>query len=487
MAKVKRTGRQVKDPADAGRKYCLHPTPQQAERLGNWGHTCRAVWNVALEQRLYVYTQRRKNLRADEQCGYLTQARHDLEWIADLPSQVPQQVLRHLDQAYQNFWNPEHPAAFPRFKKRTSRLTIPFPGQAVRVTKLNRTWACVRIPKLGEVKFRLTRPLGGRIKNAVIRRDATGRWYVSFGVHTSRTAAPPNGQPAVGVDFGVKQAAYLSDETEPRLMPQTLTKGEQRRLAGLERRRERQIREAKRHRGGKYSNRLQRTLRAIAERQARQARRRSDFTHKLTTDLAKSHGLVAIEDLRVKQMTRSARGTQSEPGAHVSQKAGLNRAVRDNTPGERRRQLAYKCPAYGSELVLVPPARTSQTCGACNLWDPASRINRDAFACTGCGHTDDADHNASVLILSRAFPDQVRTASAAGHCGAQHASTGQARPAMPRPCTGRTREPLNPSSAAAQPSSDTEGYKESWQVIAGRMSKNKGVSGLPRDTPKLGP
>ena len=115
-----RAGGKVKNAADAGRKYRLRPTPQQAERLTEWGHTCRAVWNVALEQRLYVYKQRRKYLSADEQCRYLTAARHDLKWIADLPSQVPQQVLGHLDQAYQNFWNPEHPAGFPRFKKRTS-------------------------------------------------------------------------------------------------------------------------------------------------------------------------------------------------------------------------------------------------------------------------------------------------------------------------------------------------------------------------------
>ncbi|MEV6541537.1 transposase [Streptomyces sp. NPDC051665] len=485
--KVKRAGGSVKDPADAGRKYRLHPTSQQAERLNNWGHTCRAVWNVALEQRLYVYQQRRTYLRADEQCRYLTQARHDLDWLGDLPSQAPQQVLRHLDQAYENFWNVDHPAGFPRFKKRTSRLVIPLPGQAVRVTKLSRKWACVRIPKLGEVKFRLTRPLGGSIKAASIRRDGAGRWYVSFGVHTGKTAALPNGRRPVGVDFGVKQAAYLSDETAPRLMRRTLTEGEERRLTGLERRRERQLREAKSHRGGKYSNRLRRTLRAIAELKARQARRRADFTHKLTTDLAKNHGLVAIEDLRVKQMTRSARGTRAEPGTHVAQKAGLNRAVLDNVPGERRRQLAYKCLAYGSELVLVQPARTSQTCGACNHWDPASRISRDAFVCTRCGHTDDADHNASVVILSRAVRGRTGTDTAAGHCGEQHAPTGHARPAMPRTRAGRTREPLNPSSTVAQQPSYTEGYKESWQVNAGRMSKNKRVSGHPRDTPKLGP
>ncbi|GHD98898.1 hypothetical protein GCM10010339_07910 [Streptomyces alanosinicus] len=122
------------------------------------------------------------------------------------------------------------------------------------------------------------------------------------------------------------------------------------------------------------SNRLNRTLRAVAELKARQARRRLDFTHKLTTDLAKSHGPVAIEDLRVKQMTKSAKGTRNAPGVRVSQKSGLNCAIFDNVPGERRRQLAHKCPAHGPLLVAVSPAGTSQTCG------------------------DDADHNASVVI-----------------------------------------------------------------------------------------
>lgn len=486
-SKAKAAGRSVRDPADAGRKYRLYPTPQQAQRLSEWGHTCRTVWNVALEQRIYVYRQRRIRLRADEQCRYLTRARHDLPWIGDLPSQAPQQVLKHLDRAYDNFWNAEHPAGFPRFKKRTARLAIPLPGQAVRVTRLNRKWACVRIPKLGDVKFRLTRPLGGRIKSASIRTDSSGRWYVSFGVHIGRTATPPNGHPPVGVDFGVKQAAYLSDETEPRLMPQTLTEGEKQRLTGLERRKERQIVQAKKHRGGRYGNRLRRTLRAIAELKARQARRRLDFTHKLTTDLAKNHGLVAIEDLRVKQMTRSASGTRAAPGVHVSQKAALNRAILDNLPGERRRQLAYKCPAYGSDLSLVHPARTSQTCGVCHLWDPASRVSRDRFICTGCGHTDDADHNASVVILRRALRGPAGTTSAAGHCGEQHAPAGHARPAMPRTRAGRTREPLNPSSGTARLPVDIEGYKESQQVTAGRMSRKNRVSGHGRGTSKLTP
>ncbi|MFJ4801028.1 RNA-guided endonuclease InsQ/TnpB family protein [Streptomyces murinus] len=440
----RREQRRRKGFEESGRTYRLHPSPEQAERLRAWGHTCRTVWNMALEQRIYVHRQRGKTLRSGEQCRFLTQARRDLEWVADLPSQAPQQVLRHLDRAYDNFWNPDHPAEFPRFKRRTSRVAIPLPGQAVRVTKLNRHWASARIPKLGEVRFRLSRSLGGEIRNVSIRADAAGRWFIAFGVRVPAQWAPPNGKPPVGVDFGVKHSAYLSDEEAPRLMDRTLTDGEKRRLVGLERRRERQIKQAKQRNGGKYGNRLKKTLRAIAELRARQARRRLDFTHKLTTDLAKSHGLVAIEDLRVRQMTKSAKGTRDMPGTRVAQKSGLNRAVLDNTPGERRRQLAYKCPAYGSVLVLVPPAGTSQTCGACRARDAASRVSRDAFVCTSCGHTDNADHNASVVILDRVPAHRPRTAGHAVHSTQRRPLVGRPSPA---PRAG-AREPLTFSARA---------------------------------------
>ncbi|MEU4350502.1 transposase [Streptomyces sp. NPDC023838] len=427
---------------------------------------------------IYVHQQRRHCLRADEQCRYLTQARRDLNWIGELPSQAPQQILRRLDRAYDNFWNKDHPAGFPRFKKRGARLSIPLPGQAVRVAQLNRKWASVRIPKLGDVKFRLSRPLGGEVRNATIRTDASGRWFISFAVCTGKEAAPANGLPAVGVDFGVKQSAYLSDETQPRLMQPSLGEGEQRRLEGLERRKARQIRHARRHRGGRYSRRLRRTLGEIARLKARQARRRLDFTHKLTADLAKNHGLVAVEDLRVKAMTKSAKGTAQIPGQHVSQKAGLNRGILDNLPGERRRQLAYKCPQYGAALVAVEAAGTSQTCGICLHRDPASRIDRDRFVCTRCGHVDDADHNASVVTLGRALRSEAGMAFAAGHCGEQHAPTGRTRPVMPGSGAGRTREPLAPLSS---------GGEESPHVTAERMSTNIPVSSSAAAAPKLTP
>jgi len=204
------------------------------------------------------------------------------------------------------------------------------------------------------------------------------------------------------LDFGVACSAFASDEYQPRLMPPTLTPGEKRRLLGLERRKARQVTYAKRHNRGRYSNRLRRTIAAIAALQARQARRRLDFTHKLTTGLAKSHGWVGVEDLRVQGMTGTARGTVEAPGTKVRQKAGLNRAVLDNAPGERRRQLAHKAARFGSELRAVPPAGTSQTCNRCHVRDPESRPGCGrVFACTACGHVEHADRIAALVIDAR--------------------------------------------------------------------------------------
>ena len=285
----------------------------------------------------------------------------------------------------------------------------------------------MRLPKLGWVRFRLSQPLGGIVRNATITKHALG-WHVSFGVATVTNPAPPNRLPGCGVDFGVACSAFVSDEWEPRLMPPTLTAGERRRLRGLEHRKARQVTWAKKHNSGRYSNRLRRTISQIAKLRARQARRREDFTHKLTTDLAKNHGWVAVEDLRVKGMTKSAKGTRESPGRNVKAKAGLNRAVLDNAPYQRQRQLAYKTPRFGSELRFVRPAFTSQTCSACGLCDPESRPGCGRmFACTACGYAEHADLNAARNIHDFAAGQAV------------HSARGHLRVARP---SSRMREPF---------------------------------------------
>jgi putative transposase len=305
---------------------------------------------------------------------------------------------------------------------------VSFAGQAVAVRKVSRKWAQVWLPKLGWVRFLLSRPLGGALRNATVSVDSLG-WHVSFGVATDARPAAPNGLPGCGVDFGIACSAFVSTETQPRLMPPTLTHGEQRRMLGLERRKARQLHWAKKHNHGRYSRRLRRTITEIAKIRARQARRRADFTHKLTTDLAKSHGWVGIEDLQVNAITASAKGTALAPGRNVKAKAGLNRRILDNAPAERRRQLGYKAARFGSELRLVPPVGTSQRCSACGVRDPESRPGCGrVFACTACGFQAHADRNAARNIEA--------------HAAGWAVNSTRSHPMVARPGRSRMREPL---------------------------------------------
>jgi hypothetical protein len=149
-----------------------------------------------------------------------------------------------------------------------------------------------------------------------------------------------------------------------------LTLGERKRLSGLQRRQARQVAFAKKHNGGRYSNRLRKTIRQIAELRARQARRRLNFTHQLTTDLAKNHGWIGIEDLSVAGMTRKPqpKPDPAQPGVFLPNgrraKAGLNRSILDNAWGERRRLLAYKALRFGSELRTGPAGLAARTARA---------------------------------------------------------------------------------------------------------------------------
>ena len=242
-------------PANEGRRYRLYPSGDADQVMIGWGHTRRAVRNLALEQRRIAWRHGRKTLRRDEQSSALTEARAEIDWIRDFPAQAGQQVLRQLDAAYDNWWDPEHPARAPTFEKRSSTLRFSLPGQAIELRRISKHWGEVRLPKIGWQRFRWSRSPGGLICNATFTKHA-GSWYVAFGVATDRQPASKNAKPGCGVDFGVACSAYASDEDEPRTMQRSLTIGEERRLVGLERRKPRQVAFAKKHNHGRYSKRL---------------------------------------------------------------------------------------------------------------------------------------------------------------------------------------------------------------------------------------
>ena len=415
--------------ADTGRRYRLYPTEEQAERLTSWGHTCRWLYNVALEQRQFAWRQRKTTLAVAAQCASLTEARKELDWVADLPAQSGQQVIRQLDQAYRNWWNPQHPAGAPTRKRRSSRLAVPFPGQAIHVRRLNRRWGVATLPKLGEVKFRWSRPLGGAVRNAVVSFDGIA-WHVGFGVcaevKTPRTHARP--ETVVGVDRGVKVALAMSDG---RMWNRAFaTAGQQRNLARLKSKAGRQ--ETARRECAAKTSRRARTVRAEIARTERKIRnRRRDFLAWTANRLCRQYATVVLENLNTKAMTATAKGTIEAPGVNVRQKAGLNRAILDKGWGLFGAALANQARVTGTRIVGVPAAFTSQLCSRCGNTDRSNRESQAVFRCGFCGYRANADVNAAINVRDAAEAVSPLTGRAARDRG---------RPVPCRPPNQRLRQ-----------------------------------------------
>jgi IS605 OrfB family transposase len=293
---------------------------------------------------------------------------------------------------------------------------------SIEVRRLNRRWGELKLPKLGWVRFRWSRSPVGAIGHATVSRSPLG-WEASLCIEDGRAPEPLRELgPHVGVDAGVV-VSFATSDGELCQVPQPRPRERERRLR-LERRLARQQ---------KGSRRRAQTKRALAKVRARQARRRQDFLHKTTTALVRTYALIAVEDLRVKQMTRSAKGTVEQPGVNVAQKAGLNRAILEQAWGEFRRQLAYKSVEHGVWLEPVPAHHTSQQCRACGHSAPESRESQALFCCVACAHSEHADIHAARNILARAQA-QLGSKDLAAHA-AQDPTAGQAR--------GSAGSPLN--------------------------------------------
>lgn len=365
-------------------RFRLAPTPEQGAALLGHCKSARYVWNLALEQwGLWSVGRRSYPPRYVQQARQLTEARAASEWLRAGSRTVQQQALRDFDQAVTNFFAGTHRR--PTWRKEGIHEGFRIVGpQAQRIEKLNRKWARVLVPKVGWVKFRLSKPLPGA-KSYRVSRDRSGRWHIAFAVVPEPIPGPGTGD-VVGVDRGVTVSAALS--TGEKLNVPALTRGEKARLRKLQQR-------LSRARNG--SNRRAKTKAAIARLKAREADRRKDWVEQTSTRLAREFDVIRVEDLRIVQMTRSAKGTVHSPGKRVRQKAGLNRGILTNGWGQLVQRLEHKA---AGRVEKIPAAYTSQTCSRCGTRDAGARESQAVFRCRSCGHTANADVNAAVNIAA---------------------------------------------------------------------------------------
>ncbi len=364
-------------------RYRLRPGVSQLSGCARHCADARFVWNLALEQANCWRPGRGPTPGRAERNRQLAEARAG-SWLGTGSSSVQQQALRDFDQALRNWWARTHRR--PRWRK--EGIDEGFCIRDVKTRQISRKWAAVQVPKVGWVRFRLTRPLGPH-GMARVTRDRAGRWHVSFSGPQPPVARTATGR-AVGIDVGVAHAVTTSSGDH--LDVPGLRRGEQARLLRLERKKARQC---------KGSNRRARTKHAIAVLHSRAADRRRDWAEKVSTRLVADYDLIVFEDLRVKDMLRSARGTLESPGRNVSAKAGLNRRIAASAWSLLVRRTTDKASASeGCAVARVDPRHTSQRCWACGHVDPGNRPSQAVFSCLACGHADNADANTAKNILA---------------------------------------------------------------------------------------
>ena len=369
-------------------RYRLLPTPAQEAVLRDHCAHARYVWNLAVEQHSHWHPGRTSVPGYLEQSRQLTAARAEHDWLAAGSQMVQQQALRDFAQTMAAFFDPANPAGPPSWRKARRDEGFRIVGRRGRqwdVRRLNRKAGEAWIPKVGWVRFRWSRAVPPGVKSYRVTMDRVGRWHIAFAAIPDPVPGPGNGE-VVGIDRGVAVSAALS--TGELLHVSGLTVRERKRLRRLERKLARARRGSERRKGVRL---------AIARLKARETDRRKDWAEKASTDIARRFDIIRVEDLLIKNMTRSAKGSAGNPGRNVRQKSGLNREILRSGWGLLVRRLEEKA---ASRVEKIKPAFTSQRCSACGHVDAKSRESQARFVCTACGFACNADVNAARNIAA---------------------------------------------------------------------------------------
>lgn len=372
-------------------KFKLSPTAEQEKTFSSWAGTCRFLYNLCLEHRILSWQQYRISTKWTEQDKELKNLKKcdGFEWIKDSPAQILQQSLRDLDRAFKSFWKSGF--GFPKYKRKSIGDGFRFPdAKQFLVRRVTKRKAFIKLPKIKEVAFRISQDIEGKIKNATIKKETDG-WYISFCCE-KEIEIPINKMPSVGIDRGISETLVLSSSEDSfkhiELGLPKRCKELRERIKVLQKR----LRLKK-----KFSQSWRKLQQQIRKLHSKITRIRHNFLHKASSYIAKNHSYAILEDLKIKNMSKSAKGTLENKGRNVRAKSGLNREILFQGRGIFASQLKYKCEWNGGHLELINPKHTSTRCSECLYNDKLNRRKKQ-FECLNCGHTEDADINAAKNI-----------------------------------------------------------------------------------------
>jgi putative transposase len=366
-------------------KFRLNTNAETAQQMMQYAGNCRFLWNKALAMNLSRLKNKQLILYYNELDWFskLWKKSEEYSFLKLSPAQTLQQTLKQLERAFKDAFDVTQPLKrIPVFKKRHRSNSFSLP-QGFKIEGKR-----IFLPKIGWVNFRKSQEIIGTPKNITVSKSGK-HWFVAIQVEQEITTSVHSSTSIVGGDLGVKRLLTLSngEYVQPINVDKLTAK-----IKRLQRKLSRKV---------KFSNNWKKVKAKIASLHSKIANVRHDKLHKVSTQLSKRHAIIVLEDLKVKNMTKSATGNAEQPGKMVKQKSGLNRVILNQGWGLFKQMLVYKQEWQGGEVLFVDPKDTSRTCPECDHKAKANRQTQAHFECEKCGHTDNADHVGALNVLAR--------------------------------------------------------------------------------------
>jgi putative transposase len=350
-------------------RFRLEPTKEQEQKLFHTFYLCRKLYNEALEERVTSYRENGIPIRYTEQQNRLPAWKQEHPEYKEVHSQVLQNVLQRLDQAFANFF--EKRAKFPKFKNKFMFRSITYPQARASHFHENKVY----LPKIGWIRMVAHLPFDPASVKMINVKYHGGKWYVNLTYVTEVMTPLTEIQSAVGIDLGLLSLIATS-EGEFFENPKWLQKSEKRL-----KRKQRQL--SRKQKGSNNREKAKHELQRIHDHVANQ---RKDHLHKVSRTLVNRYDLICMEDLQVKGMMKNHR---------------LAKSIANASWGRFGIYLEYKAKNAGKRLIKVPPHHTSQVCssgcGTIVKKDLSVRIHK----CPVCGLEMDRDVNSAINILHR--------------------------------------------------------------------------------------
>ncbi|MBN2865593.1 MAG: transposase [Thiotrichales bacterium] len=369
-------------------KFRLNPSSEQVQKMVEFAGANRFVWNKALAINLFRLEHKQSLLWYNEMAYWLGlwKSSEEYGFLKTVHSQPLQQTLKKLEKAFKDGFDKKQPLKrIPKFKKKGLSDSFRYPQGF----KLEQDSNKVFLPKIGWVKYRNSRQVIGDVKNMTISRKG-GYWYVSIQTEYESEILRYVSTSMVGIDMGITRFVTLSDGSyvEPLNSFRKLSK----KLAFEQRKLSKKVR---------FSANWKKQKQRISKIHETVAYARHDFLHKTSSNISKNHAMIVVEDLKVRNMSKSAKGNIEKPGKNVKAKSGLNKSILGQGWGMFVSFLEYKQAWSGGDILKVNPQYTSQTCPSCHHISKNNRKTQSEFECEECGFKANADLVGALNVLER--------------------------------------------------------------------------------------